>query len=54
LLREFGDSELVALKQRVTATVAAGGDASSVVVPDNRFARATVRVALRQLNATAT
>jgi hypothetical protein len=51
LLRKFGDPELVALKQRVTASVAAGRSPSSVAVPANRFARATVRIALRQLQA---
>lgn len=51
LLRKFGDPELVALKQRVTTAIADGADASSIDVPDNRFARATVRVALRQLQA---
>jgi hypothetical protein len=51
LLREFGDPELFALKQRVTASVVAGRGPSSVAVPADRFARATVRVALRQLQA---
>jgi hypothetical protein len=51
LLREFGDPGLVMLKQRVAAAVAAGGSPSSVVVSDDRFARAAVRIALRQLHA---
>jgi hypothetical protein len=53
LLRTFGDQEMVALKERVAATVAAGADASSVAVPNNRFARAAVRVALAQSQALA-
>ena len=51
MLRRFGDPELVSLKQRVVAAVAAGGDPSTVPVIDNRFARANIRVVLRQLNA---
>ena len=51
MLRRFGDPELVSLKQRVVAAVAAGGDPSAVPVIDNRFARTNIRVVLRQLNA---
>jgi hypothetical protein len=51
MLRRFGDPELVSLKQRVVAAVAAGGDPSTVPVIDNRFARTNIRVVLRQLNA---
>jgi hypothetical protein len=48
----FGDPELVALKTRVTEAVIAGEEPSKITVTDSRFARASVRVALRQLSAT--
>jgi hypothetical protein len=51
MLRRFGDPELVSLKRRVVAAVAAGGDPTAVPVIDNRFARTNIRVVLRQLNA---
>jgi hypothetical protein len=50
-LHAFGDPELVALKRRVTEALAAGEAPSAVGVANNRFARASVRVALRQLRA---
>jgi hypothetical protein len=49
MYRAFGDRDLVALKRRVTVAVEAGEEPSAVTVADNRFARASVRVALRQL-----
>jgi hypothetical protein len=51
MLRRFGDPEAVTLKQRVIAAIAAGADPSAVAVTDNRFARTSIRVVLRQLNA---
>jgi hypothetical protein len=51
MLDRYGDPELVALKRRVAAAVADGRGPSGVPVADDRFARATVRVALRQLRA---
>ena len=51
LLRTFGDSDFFALKQRVVAAVGAGEAPSVVTVTDKRFARANVRVTLRQLKA---
>ena len=51
MLRNFGDPDIYALKQRVVAAVAAGQDPSVIAVTDNRFARTNVRVALRQLKA---
>ncbi len=51
MLRRFGDPEAVALKQRVIAAVEAGQGPSAIVVPNDRFARANVRVALRQMQA---
>jgi hypothetical protein len=51
LLKNYGDPEFVALKQKVVAAVGAGDDPSVVTVTDKRFARANVRVTLRQLKA---
>jgi hypothetical protein len=51
LLKTYGDPEFFALKQVVVAAVGAGEDPSSVTITDKRFARANVRVALRQLKA---
>lgn len=51
MLRRFGDPETVTLKQRVISAIAAGADPSAVAVTDNRFARTSIRVVLRQLNA---
>lgn len=51
ILRSFGDPSAVALKQRVLAAIAAGENPSALAIPDSRFARAGVRIALRQLRA---
>lgn len=51
ILGRYGDPELVGLKRRITAAVGDGHAPSAIPVPDDRFARATVRVALRQLRA---
>jgi hypothetical protein len=51
ILRDFGDPEFYALKQRVVAAVAAGDDPSVIELPNNRFTRTNVRVVLRQLKA---
>lgn len=51
MLRRFGDPDAVALKQRVIAAIEAGQGPSAIVVPNDRFARANVRVALRQMQA---
>jgi uncharacterized protein DUF6925 len=48
-LRMFGDPDLVALKQQVRAAVSAGQSPSAIAVTDNRFARTSIRVVLRQL-----
>ena len=50
-LRRFGDPASVELKRRVIAAIAAGMDPSALAVADQRFARAGIRVALRQLGA---
>jgi hypothetical protein len=51
LLTRFGDPQLVALKQWVIESVTAGHEPFAAASPDSRFARATVRVALRQMRA---
>jgi hypothetical protein len=51
LLARYGDPELVGLKRRIATAVAKGHGPAAVPVPDDRFARATMRVALRQLRA---
>ncbi len=51
MLRDFGDPEFYALKQRVLAAVAAGEDPSLIAIADSRFTRTNVRIALRQLRA---
>lgn len=51
MLSRFGDPHAVALKQRVIAAIGQGCDPSAIAVPDDRFARANVRVAVRQLRA---
>ena len=50
MLRQFGDPQFVALKERVRMAVARGQDPSAIPVT-GRFARTNVRVALRQLRA---
>ncbi len=52
ILRRFGDPAALALKQNVTVAVRRGDDPAAFPVPYDRFARATIRVALRQLAAT--
>jgi hypothetical protein len=51
MLERFGDPRLVALKQKITEAVLTGLEPSVVSVPTDRHARASVRVALRQLRA---
>ena len=52
LLRDFGDPALVRLKAEVMQAVRAGQGPDSFALPASRAARATVRVALRQLTHT--
>ena len=49
MLRLFGDPGALMLKQRVIAAIGQGGVPSDIVVPNDRFARASVRVAIRQM-----
>jgi len=51
LLERYGDPEHVALKRQVVDSIMAGHGPSGVSLPADRFARAIVRVALRQLHA---
>ena len=51
LLERYGVPELVALKQQVVEAVTAGRGPDTVSLPRDRFGRAAVRVALRQLSA---
>jgi len=51
LLERYGDPQRLALKQRVIDSVRSGGEPFAIQLENDRFARATVRVALRQLRA---
>jgi hypothetical protein len=51
LLARHGNLELHALKQRIVDDVKSGREPSAASLPNDRFARATTRVALRQLQA---
>src|SRR5262249_56444403 len=53
MLQDFGDPKFYALKQQVVAAVAAGEDPSVIAVEGDRFARTSIRVALRQIKAAA-
>jgi hypothetical protein len=51
LLARYGDPDLAALKRHVADSIRSGHEPLKVFVPNDRSARATVRVALRQLTA---
>jgi len=51
LLERYGDSHRLALKQRVIDSVRSGSEPFAIPIDNDRFARATVCVALRQLRA---
>jgi hypothetical protein len=51
LLERYGDPDLVALKRQVVNSVMSERDPAAVSLPGDRFARAMVRVALRQMQA---
>jgi hypothetical protein len=51
LLERYGDPERLALKQRVIDSVRSGDQPFAIPIDNDRFARATVCVALRQLRA---
>jgi uncharacterized protein DUF6925 len=49
ILHRFGDPDAIELKKRVMAAVAKGEDPAQLRVPNDRHARAGIRVALRQM-----
>lgn len=49
LLTRFGDPERSALKQQIVSAVTAGRAPAGIEIADDRFSRAAIRVALRQL-----
>ena len=51
LLDRYGDPNAVALKRSVTDAIKQGCDPSAIRIPNDRTARASIRVALRQLQA---
>jgi hypothetical protein len=51
MLAQFGDPDIRDLKRRIVQAVERDADPDAVAVPDGRFARAAVRIALRQLRA---
>ena len=50
-LQRFGDRDMVDLKRRIHRAIEDGADPSTVAVPNDRFARGSARVALRQFKA---
>ena len=51
LLSRHGDIELVRLKRNVVKALNAGAGPTAIAMPDDRFAQASIRIALRQLKA---
>jgi hypothetical protein len=51
LMKTFGDGDLLELKQRATAAIEAEQGPSAIALPKDRFARAAVRIGLRQIMA---
>ncbi len=51
LLSRYGDVEHVRLKRNVAKALNAGAGPEAIAMPDERFAQAAIRVALRQLKA---
>jgi hypothetical protein len=51
LLSRFGDVEHVKLKRNVVKALNAGVGPEAIATPDDRFAQASIRIALRQLKA---
>ena len=51
LFETYGNPELVALKRRITTAVVAGEEPAPASIADGRFARSSIRVTLRQLQA---
>ena len=51
MLSRYGDIEHVRLKRNVTKAINAGAGPQAIAMPKDRFAQASIRVALRQLKA---
>jgi hypothetical protein len=51
MLGRFGDADAIMLKRQAMSAVAEGRDPSAVAIPNDRFARSNVRVAVRQMRA---
>jgi hypothetical protein len=51
MLRRFGDPEALAIKEQVISAVRRGVDLATLSLSKSRFTRATVKVALRQIEA---
>ena len=51
LLSRHGDIDLVRLKRNVVKALNAGAGPTAIAMPDDRFAQAAIRIALRQLKA---
>ncbi len=51
LLSRFGDAEHVKLKRNVVKALIAGAGPEAIAMPSDRFAQASIRIALRQLKA---
>jgi hypothetical protein len=49
MLQTFGDADQISLKRRMKDAIAAGHDPSAFAVPEARFARAAMRIGLRQM-----
>jgi hypothetical protein len=51
MLRRYGDPETLAIKEQVISAVRQGADPATIPLAKGRFTRATVKVALRQIEA---
>ena len=51
LLSRYGDAEHVRMKRNVIKAVSAGAGPEAIAMPSDRFAQASIRIALRQLKA---
>jgi hypothetical protein len=51
LLSRYGDIEHVRMKRNVVKAISAGAGPEAIAMPDDRFAQASIRVALRQIKA---
>ena len=51
LLSRYGDVEHVRMKRNVIKAIGAGAAPNAIAMPDDRFAQASIRIALRQIKA---